>query len=227
MEHKTITNFLSKTSPEDIARFTSKKWVEIFGFSNGAYNSNKDIRFKTFQLRNDLCDLNDAFIVLTGRIIVANSNNVAAENNRKVALKKSAPFFNCILKINSQLVEDAQDLDIVMPMYNQLYYYKNFKKTTGSFWNYYPDLPSSGYNNNNRNRIFYSIRNSKSFDYKFKLVGTLPSAADVANNDVEIELEDIKIVVPLKNLSNFMFNLDFLLVNAEMELILNGLKIVY
>ena len=86
---------------------------------------------------------------------------------------------------------------------------------------------STGYNNNNRNRIFYSIRNSKSFDYKTKLVGTLPGAADVANNDVEIELEDKKIVVPLKTLSNFMFNLDFLLVNAEMELILNGLKIVY
>ena len=177
----------------------------------------KDIRCKTFQLRNDLCDLSDAYIVLTGRIIVTNPNNVAAEYYRKVALKKSAPFFNCILKINSQLVEDAQDLDIVMPMYNQLYYYKNSKKATGSFWNYYPDLPSSGYNNNNnRNRIFYSIRNSESFDYKTKLVGTLPGAADVANNDVEIELEDIKIVVPLKNLSNFMFNLDFLLVNAEM-----------
>ena len=97
---------------------------------------------------------------------------------------------------------------------------KNFRKTSGSFWNYYPDVPSSGYNDNNRDRIFYSIRNSESFDRKTKLVGTLPAAADIDNNNVETELENIKIVVPLKNLSNFMFDLDFLLINAEIELIL-------
>ena len=143
--------------------------------------------------------------MVTGKITnPGNDNNVY---NRKVSLKNFAPFFNCTLKINNQLIEDAQDLDIVMPMYNLLYYSKNFRKTTGSFWNYYPDMPSSGYDNNNRDRIFYSIRNSESFDYKTKLVGTLPGAADVANNYVETELEDIKIVTPLKNLSNFMFNL--------------------
>ena len=72
-----------------------------------------------------------------------------------MALKNSSPFFNCIL------IEDAQDLDVVMPMYNLLYYSKNFRKATEYFWNYYPDMPSSGYNNNNRDRIFYSIKNSE------------------------------------------------------------------
>ena len=220
MQHKKITNFLNKTGPKDIARFTIKKWVEIFDFSNGTYNPSKDFRFKTFQLRNDLCDFSNASIVVTDKIIVTNPNNFVAQYNRKVALKNSAPFFNCILKINSQLIGDAQYLDIVMLMYNLLYYLKNFRKTTGSFWNYYPDMPSSGYNNNNRDRIFYSIRNSESFDYKAKLVGTLPGAADVANNDVETELEDTKTVGPLKDLSNFMFNLDFLLTNAQIEFIL-------
>ena len=87
-------------------------------------------------------------------------------------------------------------------MYNLLYYSKNFRKTTGSFWNYYPDMPSSGYiGNNERTRKFYPIRNSESFNYKTKLVGKLPDGED--------ELEDIKILVPLKNLSNFMFNLAF------------------
>ena len=68
-------------------------------------------------------------------------------------------------------------------------------------------MPNSEYaGNNERARIFYPIIGSKSFDYKTRLVGEL--------SDGENELEDIKIVVPLKNLSNFMFNLDFLMINS-------------
>ena len=101
-----------------------------------------------------------------------------------------------------------------MPMYNLLYYSKYFRKTTGSFWNYYPDMPKSGYDNDNnaRTRMFYPIKDSESFNYKTKLVGKLPDGED--------ELEDVKIVVPLKNLSNFVFNLDILRINVEIELIL-------
>ena len=85
-----------------------------------------------------------------------------------------------------------------MPMFNLLYCSKNFRKTTGSFWNYYPDKPSSGYiGNNERTRAFYPIRHSQSFSYKTKLVGNLSDENDA-------ELEDIKFVVPLKNLSNFI-----------------------
>ena len=115
-----------------------------------------------------------------------------------MTLQSSAPFFSCELRISSQKVDFCNDLDVVMPMYDLLYYSKNFRKTTGSFWNYYPDKPNTGYNSNNRDRIFYSIRNSKSFDYKTKLVGNVPGAADLANgNDVETDLEDIKIIVQL------------------------------
>ena len=68
-------------------------------------------------------------------------------------------------------------------MYNLLYYSKNFRKTTGSFWNYYPDKPNSEYvGNNERTRVFYPIRDSESFDYKTKLFGTLP-----AGNDAKLE----------------------------------------
>ena len=59
-------------------------------------------------------------------------------------------------------------------MYNLLYCYKIFGKTTGSFWNYYPDMLSSYHGNNKRTRVFYPIRNSESFNYKIQLVGTLP-----------------------------------------------------
>ena len=118
-----------------------------------------------------------------------------------------------MLKINNQLIEDAQDLDIVMPMVNLLYSSKNFRKTTGSFWNYYPDKPNSTtYGDDERERVYYPIGNSESFNYKTKLVGNLPTG----NN---VELENIKIIVPLKNLSNFIFSLKFLMINTEIELI--------
>ena len=108
-------------------------------------------------------------------------------------------------------------------MYNLLYYSKNFRKTTWSFWNYYPDMPKSGHDNNAnlRQRIIYQIKDLESFNYKTKLVGNVTGVADPANGyDIERELEDIKIVVPLKNVSNFMFNLDFLLISSEIDLIL-------
>ena len=106
-------------------------------------------------------------------------------------------------------------------MFNLLYYSKNFRKTTGSFRNYYPDMPNSGYSlrfageslvRYGRERMFYSIKDSESFDYKTKLVGELP--------DVEDELRGIKIIMPLKNLNNFIFSSDFLMINTEIELIL-------
>ena len=49
---------------------------------------------------------------------------------------------NWISKINGLKIDNAEDLDVVMPMYNSLEYSKNFKKTTGSLWNYYRDEPN-------------------------------------------------------------------------------------
>ena len=220
MEHIKVRHLFGKTTSE-VPRFVTNKWVEIFDQSNGSYNPNKDIRFKIPQLRSDLCDINDAYIVVTGKITATNPGNNNLYN-KKLAMKNCAPFFNCILKINNQLIEDAQDLDVAMLMYNLLYSSKNFRKTTGSFWNYYPDIPNSAcVGNNARTRILYQTKNSESFNYKTKFVGSVvPGANDNPNNVVETELEDVKTVVPLKNLSNFMFNLDILLINAEIELIL-------
>ena len=84
-------------------------------------------------MRNDLCDFNDAYIVVTSKITATNPGNDDSVYNRKVSLKSSAPFFNCILKINSQLIEDAQDLDIVMPMYNDFIILKILEKQQGFF----------------------------------------------------------------------------------------------
>ena len=84
-------------------------------------------------------------------------------------------------------------------------------------------MPKSGHDNNSnlRQRIICPIKDSECFDYNTKLIGNVPGVADPTDgDDIERELEDTKIVVPLKNISNFMFNLDFLLINSEIELIL-------
>ena len=77
-------------------------------------------------------------------------------------IKNNAPFNNCILKINGTKIDNVEDLDVVMSMYNLLEYSKNYKKITGSLWNYHRDGPNS-YTDNN---IIHSILNSDSFDYK-------------------------------------------------------------
>ena len=64
-------------------------------------------------------------------------------------LKNNAPFVSCITKINNELIEDAEDLDVVMPMHNLLEYRKNYRKTIGSLYNYYRDELSDDDNDNN------------------------------------------------------------------------------
>ena len=86
-------------------------------------------------LRSDLCDFSDAYIVVKGTMTVANPDNNA--HDKKLAFKINAPFVSCILKINITLADNAEDLVVVMPMYNLLEYSKNYSKITGSFWNYY------------------------------------------------------------------------------------------
>ena len=107
--------------------------------------------------RSDLCDFSDAYILVTGNIIVVkktftaadferpNNTNLNATNTnnannnafgeKKLVFKNNAPFINCISKINGIKIDNAEDLDVVMPMHNLLEYSKNYKKTVGSLWN--------------------------------------------------------------------------------------------
>ena len=97
-----------------------------------------------------------------------------------------------------------------MPMYNLLEYRKNYRKTTGSYWNYYRDEPNSGKGGDNNN-VNYLVKDSKSFDCKTSITGRLEG------NNTEKEVE---IVVPLKYLSNFWRTLNMPLINWEINLIL-------
>ena len=85
-------------------------------------------------LQSDLRDYSDAYIVVKGTINVADPNNNAYD--KKLAFKNNVPFITCISKINNTLIDNAEDLDVVIPMYNLTEYSKNYLKVTGSLWNY-------------------------------------------------------------------------------------------
>ena len=147
MKYQKIKNLLG-TTIDEICRFITKKWVEVHDQSGSAdytYKPNKQIRFKISMLRSNLCDYYDAYIVVKGDIVLTRANGRRAIDirNRILAFKNSASFTNCISKINNVLADNAEDLDIVMPMYNLLEYSKNYRKTTGSFLNYYRDEPNN------------------------------------------------------------------------------------
>ena len=76
-------------------------------------------------------------IAVKGSIAVTDPDD--AKRNKSDAFKNNAPFINCISKINGIQIDNTEDLDVVMPVYNLLEYSKNYKKTTGSLWNYYKD----------------------------------------------------------------------------------------
>ena len=96
-------------------------------------------------LRSDLCNFSDAYIVVEGDITLEGDNNI---KNKNLAFKNAAPFINCISKINGLKIDNAEDLDVVMPMYNLLECSKNYRKITSSLWNYYRDEPSDPLSSN-------------------------------------------------------------------------------
>ena len=86
-------------------------------------------------LRSSLCDYSDAYILVKGNIAVNNTAGAAANNtNKKVIFKNCASFTNCISKINNTQIDNAEYIDIVMPMYNLIEYSDNYSKLSGSLY---------------------------------------------------------------------------------------------
>ena len=132
MEYDKINNLMlsEDNESEKLSKFVTREYVKVNSLSN-AYNENKSIRFKTPMLRSNLCDYSDVYILVKGTITVTtpgannNANNIREKRNRPLILKNTAPFVSCKARINGELIEDADDLDIVMSMYNLLEYSKN------------------------------------------------------------------------------------------------------
>ena len=133
MEYDKINNLLLSEDNErgKLSKFVTGEYVRVNSLLD-TYNENKSIRFKTPMLRSHLCDYSDAYILVKGTITVAR-NNPRDRQNRPVILKNNAPFVSCITRINGELIEDADDLDIVMPMYNLLEHSKNYRKILGRY----------------------------------------------------------------------------------------------
>ena len=166
MEYQKITNLLG-TMLDEVPRFITKKWVEVHDQSGSAedrYKPSKQIRFKTSMLRLDLCDFSDAYIVVKGEVTVTGGSN-SSRKNRPLAFKNNAPFICWISRINVVLIDNTEDLDIAMPLYNLIEYTENYRKTTSSLWNYYRDELSHDTNdNNNQNK---NVINSEPFKDKY------------------------------------------------------------
>ena len=128
-----------------LSKFIKKNWVEINDDVRGVYSTNKQIRFKTAMLRYSLCDYSDAYIPAKGNITVKNTaaEGAAANNtNKKVIFKNCAPFTICINKTNNTKIDNAEYIDIVMPMYNLVEYSNNYSKKSGSLWQYCKEIPA-------------------------------------------------------------------------------------
>ena len=149
-------------------------------------------------LRSDLCDYSEAYVWVKGDVTATDPTHNLIFNDY-FAFKNNAPFISYVSKINNKLVENAEDLDVVMPMYNFLEYSKNYQKTSGSLLNYYSDEPSHSYFGGGDTCINISIDDdSKSFVYKTSLNDRLPDLADGKQTGTNIEL-----AIPLTHLGNF------------------------
>ena len=159
-------------------------------------------------LRSNLCDYADSYILVKGTITItgagANAGERQADERDKAAtFENCAPFTKCITRINNTDIDNAHDIDTVMPMYNLIEYSDNYSKTSGSLWQCYKGDPND------------NLANSKSFKSKVKITGKTPAAGNT---------KDVEIIVPLKYLSNFWRILEMPLINWEVNLILTWSK---
>ena len=153
-------------------------------------------------LRSNLCDYADAYTLVKETITITGSGNddatkQADERDKGVTFKNCAPFTKYISRINNTDLDNAQDIDIVMPIYNLIAYSDNYSKTSGSLYQYYKDEPND------------NIADSESFKSKVKITGKTPAA---------VNTKDVEIIVPLKYLSNFWRTLETPFINCEVNL---------
>ena len=193
-----------------------KNLLEINFESRGTYKTNNQIRFKTSMLRTSLCNYSDAYILVKRTITVANTPVTDADainTNKKDIFKNCAPFTSCISKINNTQIDDAQYIDVVMPMYNLIEYSDNHLKRSQILFQYCRDEPAKNINNNNNIEFvdFTDANLTDLFNLKVKVTG---QTGDNGTKNVEI-------MVPLKYLSNSWRTLEMSLINSEIAFDLN------
>ena len=196
MEYQKIINLIG----DDVeSKFQTKDYVVINDRQAGNYTG-KQIKIITNMLRSSLCDFSRAYILVKGRV---SFTDIPANRLGKFAFKNCAPFRNCRLSINNTVVDDANFLDVVMPMYNLLEYSDNYNKTTGSMYNFDRDVAPVPADN---------IWTSSSVMEKVVRNADVVRGADGNGN------QDIELIVPFTFLSTFFRSLEMPIINCEIEL---------
>ena len=214
MENQMIINLLDKIDT-DSKHFATKKWYVINDENNTNYGVNKDtgadnpdtIKYDTRVLKPNLCDYAEAYILIEGTM-----RATAANANTRLALKNCAPFTKCNLEINDEHVDTAENLDIAMPFYNLIEYSDNYQDSSATLYQYKRDEPTE-----DDAVADLTTDNSSSFKYKVSLL-----ANPVL--DGNITKRSVKVVVPLKYLSNFFRSLEMPLINCKIKLNLTWKK---
>ena len=203
MEHQKIIKLLDDTTNQ-LSKFKTRNRVEGNYESKGRYDIS-NIRFKAFMIRSDLSDYSDLYILVkvTITVPITVAESPAVNNaNKKVIFKNFYPFADCITEINNTQVDDAEIIDVVMPMYNLIEYSDAYLKTSGHFWEYYRDEPALD-NNGNITDFPDDNNDSALFKLKQKITGQTGNGGT----------KDIEIMVPLKYISNFWRTLGMPLIN--------------
>ena len=172
METEKISNLLGYADNES-SKFATRKWYVISDQNIPVYGEGNEnditVKFETQVIKSSLCNYSDAYIRVTRNITAAGNNA-----DIKVASKNCAPFTKCITHINVEHVDTADNLDIVMPMYNLIEYSDNYSDTSGSLWQFKRD-ESPVTNGGNPENV--SVDNSSSFKYKSSFKGDSAAAA--------------------------------------------------
>ena len=208
MENQKTINLLDKID-NDSKHFATKKWYIINDENNTNYGVNKDtdvnnpdtIKYDTRVLKPNFCDYAEAYILADGTIRAA-----AANGNTRLVLKNCVPFTKCNLEINDEHVDTAENLDITMTMYNLIEYSDNYQDSSATLYQYKRDEQPEGDPIPN-----LAVDNSSSFKYRVNLLGNPVLDGAIAKINV-------KVVVPLKYLSNSFRSLEMPLINCKIKL---------
>ena len=168
METQKIVNLLNGTDNEN-SKFATKKWYVIDSESKGNYSQDDPIKLLTKSLESSLCDYSEACILVT-RNITATPNNAVTQ----VVSKNCAPFKNERTEMNDIFIDNADFINITIPMYNLIVYSDNYSETSGSLWNFKRDEIINDAN------ITYD-NNFPSFKYKASIIG------NAENNGIKME----------------------------------------
>ena len=222
MESQKIINLLDHKD-EDDSKFETKKWYIINDQNNGRYDKGDEnestVKFSTEVVKPFLVDYSDAYIFVTADIKV-----VGADDNTKAAFKNCHPVTRAFIHLNEEHACD--NLDLTMNLYNMIDYSDNYADTTASLYHYKRPDQTRGDDGN----IASVNNNSTSFKYQSELIKKQVNPVNVGQGrdpdvaNVHRAWKNVKILVPLKYMSNFFRALELPLINTKLYTELNWTK---